>query len=153
MRVYTATYKVTNVTTALKTLMYFEVPTDLVVQLMSAEVSAPDDDTNEQMDIGIKEIGTLGTPTATTVTPAKHEKGDAASSVTVKADITASEPTYTANTDVGRIGATSLGGWRHEPSPDERLIMIPGSDWGILLNTGLDTDKDLTVRVTYAEIG
>lgn len=154
MRVYTATMK-TSSGTGPKTFAYITTPSTMVAKILSAAVVAPDDDVNEQMDISIHKITSLGTPTATTITPTKHENGDAAAASTVKMDVTGSEPTYdSANTNVvGREGAPSLGGWRYQPSKGEELVIPPSTSWGIRLNTAFGTSRAVTVRLTFGEIG
>lgn len=154
MRVFTSTYKTGTITTA-KTLAYITSPSTAIVKLLSAEVVAPDDDLNEQMDIALQKITSLGTPTATPITPSKHEAGDSAAGSTTKFDVTASEPTYgAANVDViGRKGAPSLAGWNYSPLDKEELIIAPSTSWGLRLLTNLGTGKALTVRLTFGEVG
>lgn len=155
MRVYTSSHKTAgNITTA-KTLAYITSPSTAVCRLLRAEVVAPDEDINEQMDIGLQKITSLGTPTATTVTGTKHENGDAAAASTTKFDVTASEPTYGAdNVDVvGRKGAPSLAGWVYAPSEKEELVIPPSTSWGLRLLTALGTGKKLTILLTWGEVG
>ena len=155
MRVYTSSHKTSgNISTA-KTLAYITSPSTAVVRLLRAEVVAPDDDVNEQMDIGLQKITTLGTPTASSVTPTKHEAGDAAAGSTTKFDVTASEPTYgSADVDVvGRKGSPSLAGWSYMPSEKEELVIPPSTTWGLRLLTNLNTGKLLTILLTFGEVG
>ncbi len=151
---YTMSGPTASFTTAPRTLAYIEVATDVVVILISTEVVAPDNDTNEQLDIAWQRITTLGTPTATTIVPRVHQQGFTAAGSVTRLDVTASEPTtYTAATEIGRAGASSLGGWRYEPAPEERIAMSPDSDWGLRILTTMGTAKILTVRFTFMELG
>lgn len=153
MRVYTASLETGSVSTA-RSLMLLENPTDTALLIIGASVIAPDDDTNEQMDITLQTITTFGTPIGTAVTPAPHSPGDAASGVTATGDITAAEPTYTASTEVGHEGASSIGGWRYDPLTLERAKEVsPNTDMGIRLLTAPNTAKTLVVRITFIEIG
>ena len=155
MRVYTSSHRTSgNISTA-KTLAYITSPSTAVVKLLRAEVVAPDDDVNEQMDIGLQKITSLGTPTATTVTGSKHENGDASPAATTKFNVTASEPTY-GSTDVdvvGRKGAPSLAGWAWVPGEKEELTIPPSTSWGLRLLTNLGTGKILTILLTWGEVG
>lgn len=154
MRVYTSTIETVS-TGAAKTLSTIQNPSDQVCQILEAHVVAPDDDTNEQLDIAFQKITSLGTPTGTAVTPTKHMTGSPAAGVTTTMDITASEPTYgAANVDViGRQGASSLGGWHYQPPRGAELTLSPGENWGLRLLTAPGTSKTLTVQITFAEIG
>jgi hypothetical protein len=147
--VYTAQYKIAGLN-ASKTLMYLTAPSTQAVEIIGVTVTNESNATNQQMAVSIDNITTLGTPTATSVTPAPHEKGDQAAGSTVKANVTASEPTY--GTSITREGAASVVGYRHEPAPEERLIVQPGTSVGIrMLTTPVAMDTD--IRLTFREIG
>lgn len=150
--VYDAVIKISSLA-ATKTLIYITAPSSMVVEILSAEISNATNETNEQLEACLKRIGTLGTPTATTLTPSKHENGDAAASSTAKGNVTASEPTYTANTEIGYSGFASLAGWRYDPIPEERPIIQPSGSMGLLLVTSTNTAFDALCRVTFREIG
>src|SRR6185369_14190193 len=92
--VYEATYAISSLSAA-KTLMYITAPSTACVEILSMEVTNRTNETNEQCEATFQKIGTLGSPTATTVTPAKLEQGDQAAGSTVKGEVTGSEPTYT----------------------------------------------------------
>ena len=103
-------------------------------------------------------ITTLGTPTATTITPGKTESSQGASS-TVKANVTASEPTYgaiaqgAAIVDVaGLVGFPDLSGWFFQPTPEERNTFSAGDSWGLRLLNAM-TSADLCVEVVFLEQG
>jgi len=147
--VYTATQKISGLN-AQKTLMYLTAPAAKVVEIIAATVTNESNVTNQQMEIQIANITTLGTPTATAVTPTPHEAGDQAAASTVKANVTASEPTY--GTALTQEGAASLPGYRFEPQPDERIYVAPGASIGIRMMT-TPTAMDTDVRLTFREIG
>jgi hypothetical protein len=149
--VYEAVYKISGVAAA-KTLAYLTAPATAIVEILGASVTDASNETNEQLDCFIKKIGTLGTPTATSLTPSKTEDGDQAAGSTVKANVTASEPTYTSNTEVGWEGASSLSGWFYDPIPEERKYVPPGGSVGIYLNQAI-TAADLVVRLRFREVG
>jgi hypothetical protein len=139
--------------------MYLTAPTNKVVEILSASLTNESAETNEQMLCGFQRVTTLGTPTATTVTPKPHENGDQASSSTVKANVTASEPTYPAigqGADIpgafGLEGFSSLGGWFFDPVPEERPNVAGGDTWGLRLVNNV-TAADLVLRLTYRELG
>lgn len=156
--VYTASYRISGVTTG-KTLLYLTAPATAVIEILSASVSNENNETNEQALFVLQRITSLGTPTATTVTPADTEPLSAAAASTVKANVTASEPTYGAiaqNADIvgafGLAGIPSLSGWFFDPTPEERVYVPPSGSIGIRsVNTILSAD--LVVTLTWREIG
>jgi hypothetical protein len=149
--VYTATYRITGLSAA-RTLMYLKAPADKVLEILSASVTNEGNETNEQLLCTLQRITTEGTPTATAVTPARHEPGDQAAGATVKANVTASEPTYTADTEIGREGFSSLGGWYFDPTPEERPI-IPGQGLMGLRLISTPAAFDGVAKITWREIG
>jgi len=72
--VYTASHLITGCNSA-RTLLYITAPSSQVVEILEASVTNADTETNEQLRCTWQDISTLGTPTATTLTPAKHEAG------------------------------------------------------------------------------
>jgi hypothetical protein len=151
--VYEASYEI-SANAAAKTLLYITAPSNKVVEILSAEVTNASNETNEQCEAGWSKISSLGTPTATVVTPTKMEQGDQAASSTVKANVTASEPTYASapTIEAGRKGFASLAGWQYPPLPEERLIIAGGDSWGLRLYNS-PTAFDTTIRVVFREIG
>lgn len=147
--VYTAATKISALAAA-KTLMYITAPSAKVVEILSVTVTNESNATNFQMEVAIANITTLGTPSATAITPTPHESGDQACGSTVKYNVTASEPTY--GTTITQEGAASLVGYRHEPLPEERIYVAPSSSVGIRLITTPST-ADFDVRLTFKEIG
>lgn len=150
--VYTAKHKASGITAA-KTLMYLTNTSSKVIEILKTGVTDANNPTNSQIECTLQKIGTLGTPTATTLTPAKHESGDQASTVTVKANVTANEPTYTADTEIGDTAEPLLGGWRFDPTPEERTYVEPSASIGIRLLTATIPSTDLVSWMTYREIG
>jgi|ERR1043166_9656239 hypothetical protein len=149
--VYTA-YTRISANTAAKTLAYITAASTHVVAITSASVTNESNENNEQILCVWQRITTLGTPTATTLTPSKQESGDQAAACTVKGNVTASEPTYTANTEIGGEGAASLNGWFYNPAPEERCVIPPSASMGLRLINAM-TAADLVVRITFMEIG
>ena len=148
--VYVAQCKISSLSAA-KTLMYITAPAALCVEILGASVTNASNETNEQIEVTLQRIGTLGTPTATTLTPSKTEFGDQAAQSTVKGNVTASEPTYSANTLQGYEGVASLGGYRYDPIPEERMYLKPGESVGLqILNS--PTAFDAIVQMKFREI-
>ena len=156
--VYTANYRISAIAAA-KTLVYVTVPSGQVIEIHHTEVSNESNESNEQCVIAWQRITTLGTPTATTITPAKHEKGDQAAASTWKANVTAFEPTYGAIAQgaaivdvIGLKGFPSLGSYIYAPTPEERVYFASADNWGLrLINT--PTAFDISIEVTFREIG
>jgi hypothetical protein len=149
--VYSASIKISSVTAA-KTLLYVTAPADKVVEILSASVTNASNETNEQVECTLQRVTTLGTPTGTAVTPAKHEAGDQAAGSTVVGNVTASEPSYTANTQIGYEGAGTLGGWYFDPTPEERPIVGGQATVGLRLLTS-PSSVDLIATVRFREVG
>jgi hypothetical protein len=139
---------------AAKTLAFLTAPASKVIEILSASVTNATNETNEQLECFFQRITTLGTPTATTVTPAPTEPGDQATGATAKINCTSEPTTYTANTNFGDEGFPSLGGWRYQPVPEERLYVAPGASIGLQLKTSPALGAfDALVRIVYREIG
>jgi hypothetical protein len=149
--VYSASIKISALAAA-KTLMHITAPASEVVEILSVEITNLSNETNEQLEATLQHITTLGTPTDTDLTPSKHELGDQASGSSVAGNVTASEPTYTANTEIGYAGFSSLSGYRYDPLPEERPTVANSASMGLrMLST--PTSLDVIVKMTYREIG
>lgn len=150
--VYKLTATVAAVTTG-KTLAYIETGTK-PIEIYSARVTCQDEDTSEQIFIELNRIATLGTPTATTEVPKPTEEGSAAYGGVCKVNVTASEPTYDDITDaIAAGGANKLAGWEFLPLPEERPIVAGSDDVGIRVVDTIANSSDLTVELTFREIG
>lgn len=149
--VYEVSYKITGLTTA-RTLCYWTAPAKQVVEILSASATDANNLTNQQLEVVFQKIATLGTPTATAVTPSKSEQGDQATPTLWYANVTANEPSYTANTQYGYRAAASLGGWEFAPVPEERLYGAATDSWGLRLLTAI-TSQDTIIRISARDIG
>jgi len=154
---YTASYQLTGVAAA-KTLLYLTAPSAAVVELLSAKVTNVNVTTAEQLDIGLAKITTLGTPTATTLTAKATEGGSGAAGSTVKANVTASEPTYEVDGAsialyLDRQGMNNLSGYFYDPLPEERPAVAPSASVGIKLLATPSNSYTLDVELTWREIG
>lgn len=151
--VFRASGTIAGVTTA-KTLLYITTPATAVIEIISARITAQDEDTSEQIFGELNRIATLGTPTATTITPKPTEEGSAASACTAKLNVTASEPTYDAIGDaIASGGANKLAGWEYVPLPEERPIIKPSDNLGLRLVDAISASTDLTAEIIYRELG
>src|SRR6516225_11083214 len=103
--VYTSATKIAGVNSA-KTLAYLTAPSNKTIEIIGVTVTDESVATNFQLEIAIANISTLGTPTATQVTPTPHEKGDQAAGSTTYFNVTAGEPTY--GTTITQEGAPAL---------------------------------------------
>lgn len=151
---YEATIKISGLTTA-RTLMYFTAASGKAVILREAHVTNASVETNEQIECTWQLITSLGTPTKTDITPAKFNAGSPAAVSTVAGNVTASEPTYTANTEHGYAGAPSLQGWHwysQDGQIDQGIPLFNGASIGLRLIAAV-TSFDAVVRVVFEEIG
>lgn len=149
--VYTAKHKASGVSSA-KTLIYLTNTSSKVLEILSAGVTNASNATNQQFECTLQRISSLGTPTATSLTPSKHETGDQSSTITAKGNVTASEPTYSSDTEIGYSGEPTLGGWKFDPIPEERMYVEPSASIGLRLLTAISS-ADLTSYIRYREIG
>jgi hypothetical protein len=123
-----------------------------VVEILRARVSNANNETFEQAEFSLHRITTLGTPTATTVTPVKHEKGSPAAASTVKGNVTASEPTYETDGPIDAQGVSTANGWIFDPLPEERPVISPSESHGVRLLSNI-ASTNLKVSLTFREIG
>lgn len=150
--VYEATASISSLSAG-KTLMYISVPSTITVEILSIEITNTNNATNQQLEATFQRITTLGSPTATSITPTKTEQGDQASACTVAANVTSGEPTYTSGVEVGRKGFASLAGYQYAPVPEERPVLAPSSNWGLRMLTSSFTAMNTDVVIRYREIG
>lgn len=125
-----------------------------VDEILSAAVTNANNNTREQLRCALQRISSYGTPTATSLTPKKHEQGDQASMAFGYGNVTASEPTYASNTEVGMKGFSSLAGWKFRPQRDGRMAVPPGGGSlavGLRLLDAPSAPVDLLARITFRE--
>lgn len=149
--VYAATAAVSGVSGA-KTLMYITSPADAVVEILEVMVTNASVDNSEQHDFSIARITSLGTPTATAVTPAETEEGSAAAGSTVAANVTASEPTYAA-VPLDYQGVSGLAGYQFFPPPEGRVYLSPSTSIGVRILSTPTSAFDARVQIKFREIG
>ena len=138
---------------AQQTLWYVTAPSDGMIAIRSFFVGNSSNETNEQNQVTLQRITTIGSPTATALVAAKHENGQPTASGTYVGDVTASEPSYTANTTIGTIAFATLAGALWEPvERDEWMWVDPDESVGLRLTTTA-TAFDCYVRVVTMEVG
>ena len=150
--VYYATIHISGLA-ALKTLMYITAPSTACVEVLSARITNGSNTTNQQLEAEFQRITSFNSDTSTAITPAKAEAGDQAAASTVKGNVTANEPTYTSNTQMGWKGFPSLGGYEFAPSPEERPIVPPSGSIGLRLTDTAPSAFDASVEICFREIG
>jgi len=155
--VYTANEQIAALNPAAgDTLLLIEVPSDLVIEILSASITNLDNDTNEQLEAGLFRVATKGTPAGNAVTPQKHEDGDAASSCTVLGAANgglSTEPTAYDGEPFDLQGFSNLAGYRYDPIPEERPIVKPADLVGLRLMAAPSAAFKASVQVIFREIG
>ena len=123
------------------------------IEILSARVTAQDEDTSEQMFIELNRAN--GSGTGTTKTPRPLEEGSAAATTTSKHTITTvNEPTYDAiDYAIAAGGANKLAGWEYVPMPEERAIVKASDSVGLRLVDDVANATDFTYEITFREIG
>lgn len=132
--------------------MYVTAASGVVVEVLRVTVTNANNETNEQLECVLQRVSSLGTPTKTDVTPGKHEAGDQAAASAVAANVTASEPTYASNTELGGEAFPSTAGWAFVPTPEERPTVADGATMGLRM-ISTPTSFDAVINWTFREIG
>ena len=148
--VYTISIDIAGITED-KTLILLTSPSTAVLEILSAQVSNLNNETNEQWDIGLFHVTTIGSPTGTSITPEKHERLDAAASATGLGDLDG-EPSAYNSAAIDKQGVASLGGYRYDPTPEERPIVGPSRAIGLRLLTS-PAETDISASIIFREIG
>jgi hypothetical protein len=137
--------------------MYIAPAANVHAEVLYVSVTNASNATNQQIECRVDRITTLGTPTATTVTPESHEPGDQAASAVVKANVTASEPTYRSDTGgasaLSAEGEPSLSGFFWEPAANRTILATNAKPVGVRLITASPVAFDCLVNLTHREIG
>lgn len=148
--VYTTQAEITGLVAA-KTLVLIQAPATAVVEILSAAISNYDNETAEQWNVGLYKVATLGTPTGTANTPAKHESGDQAAASTCLVNLSG-EPTAYGAVAIDQMGTNNLAGYRYDPLPEDRPIVPPSGAIGLrMLNA--PASFNATVQIVFREIG
>lgn len=149
--VYTAEIEISSLSAA-KTVLLLEVPSDMVIEILSTSITDMDRDTAEQLEAGLFTVDTKGTPAGTSVTPEKHESGDAASTVTVLGNLTTEPTTYNSKA-IDRQGFNNLAGYRYDPIPEEKPVVSPSGLIGLKLLAAPATAFKAACQIVFREIG
>ncbi len=149
--VYRANIAIAGLNSA-RTVLYITAPSTAIVEILSAKIGDMDNATNQQLEACWQKV-TSGSPTATSLTPTKSEQGDQAAGSTVAGNVTASDFTYTSNTQFDLQGFAMLAGYQHAPVPEERLYIAPSATWGLRLLTSSPTSFGCVVEAVFREIG
>jgi hypothetical protein len=155
--VYTAEIEIAALNpTAGDGLLTLEVPADMVIEILSASITNMDIDTAEQLEGGLFGITTKGSLAGTSITPEKHETGDAASTVTAlgagNAGMT-TEPDAWNSKAYDRQGFNNLAGYRYDPIPEERPVISPSKLVGLRLLAAPSGAFKAAVQIVFREIG
>lgn len=150
-RRYEVVYNCATVTAA-QTLIYITAPSTKALKIVYASCGVSDVDTNEQTYACLQRITSVGSPTATSITPSKLSPGDVAASFTAAGDVTASEPSYTSDTQVGLEAFPMIAGFRYAPPPGFEMEVAPSASIGLRL-LGAISSSSVPARIVVEEIG
>lgn len=148
--VYTANLEITGLSSA-KTVILLQAPSTGVLEILSVRLSNLNNETNEQWSVGLYHVTTVGSPAGTSITPEKHEKLDASSTVTALGNLT-DEPTAYSSKPIDQDGPASLAGYRYDPLPEERPICPPSGAIGLRMLTA-PSSVNVSAQIVYREIG
>lgn len=149
--VHTAEIEISSVSAA-KTLLLLKAATTHVIEILAANITNMDNDSNEQLEAGLFEVTTEGSPAGTSVTPEKHEPGDQASAATATGNLT-TEPTAYSAKGKDRQGFSNLAGYRYDPIPEERPMIKPGGLVGLRLLSAPASGFKCVAQIVYREAG
>lgn len=147
-------YRVTLPTSAMavttaRTLIYVTAPSNGAVLISRGQATQANLTGTDQLYAALQRITTLGTPTATSITPKPIGKHGAAL-FTAKGNVTASEPTYTADDDDGLEGYHIRSGWYYKP--DHGLIVEAGASAGLRLLSAPPSSMNVLTWLTVWEL-
>jgi hypothetical protein len=149
--VYTVEAHVTGVN-AIQTLMMLEVPSDMVVEIISVSATVTNSPSASEIQLEFGRITAKGSAAGTSETPEKMEQGDVASTVTCTSDLT-TEPTTYYETNYDHQGVPNNVGYFFTPMPEERPVISPSGIVGLLVAAAPSPSVDFAVAIRYREIG
>lgn len=147
-------YEIVGVASGVTTaddLMSIEVLPSFVGDVLYVSITNSSQTTSEQFEACVQRI-TPAFMSGTVLTPVLTQKGDKSSDFTGRI-LPSGGYTLTADTQLGREGANNLGGWRYQPTVDERMTIEPGGGIVVRTLTDLANSSDLTVRAVLGEHG
>lgn len=164
-RIYTYNYRI-SLLGAARTLMYVTAG-NFPVEILSASITQDSTNAAQMLTAGIGRVTTLGTPTATTITPSRNDQGSftpTTGNLVVKANVTASEPTYGAVAAGAQIvdwwnvfAFSSTSGWYftpylNDPSRRNPIIILPGDTYGLKLLSAPSGTPSFAVEMIVNEL-
>lgn len=148
--VYTVNTDITGLSTN-KTVLLLTSHSTAVLEILSVQMSNLDNETNEQLSVGLFHVSTIGSPSGTSLTPEKHEKLDASAVATALGNLTV-EPSAYATNPIDKQGVSSLGGYRYDPTPEERPIVPPSGSIGLRILVA-PASLNINASIVFREIG
>ncbi len=148
---FTGVYTIRDTLAALAaadTLLELTAPTDAAVALISAWVSPRGAILDQIQEINVFINDAAGT--GTTQVPVPNHEGYAAFGGTARDVITVEGTTPT---DIIEDGFHFQNGWKHNPIPEEFIVIQPSSIMGIRFPVAPDAAMDLACGMTFGEIG
>lgn len=147
-------YRVTLPTSAMavttaRTLIYVTAPSNGALLISRGQATQENLTTDENLYCALQRITTLGTPTATAITPKPIGKHGAAL-FTAKGNVTASEPTFTADDEDGLEGYHIRSGFYYRP--DYGLIVEAGASAALRLLKAPSASMNVLTWLTVWEL-
>ena len=152
--VYTAELKTASLASA-KPLILLTAATNKPLEIISAHAGNTGSNvTNQQVELAIARVTTLGSPTGTAITPNPEEVNDQASSATVTgiADANGTDVT-TKGVKLDHQGCSSLAGYQFAPVPEERPLVAGGASVVFYFVAAPGVAYDCVYQIKYREIG
>lgn len=146
MTTYTTTYQIEGLNQD-ETLLLLMGASDRHLVVHRAEATFQG--ANQQLTCSLEEVETLGSPTGTLVPPFAPGSSEEAGA-TVLADITAGEPEYLENSELGKASFPSAAGWLLQPPTADRPRYNRGANVGIRLLTA-PASTNCIVTITWHE--
>jgi hypothetical protein len=152
--VYTVRQQISSLSIA-KTVLLGEVPSGTIIEILEAYLTNANQNTAEQLDVGLFLVTTLGSAAGTSITASnvqKTEPGSANTVLTWLSDLTTEPTTYNAN-PLHVDAVINLAGYKYEPMPEARRFVGSGISFGLRLLASPTNAFKAECMITYREIG
>lgn len=137
-----------------KTVLLGTLPAGTLIELLEAYLLNANQNTAEQIDVGLFIVSTLGSPVGTSISSSnvqKTEPGSSNTGLTWTSDLTTEPTTYNGN-PLHVDAPMNLAGYRYEPMPEARRFVGSGASFGLRLLASPTNAFKAECMITYREL-
>ena len=149
--VYTIYREIASLSTA-KTVLLGTAPVGTLIELLEAFLTNANQNSVEQLFVGLYPVLVIGSPAGSTITPIATESGSGNSAVTWLGDLTTEPSTYDTARPYHAEGVTNVIGYRYEPPPEGRRLIPSAGSFGMKLMAAPGNPFKAECMITYREI-